>query len=129
MVIRYLFDTHIFLWAFDSHPQLSAEARYLLGEYDKELYFSPVNVWEVSNKAGTKHPLDITAEEFRQHLIEGGFKELPITSKHAAIVETLPRYHGDPFDRMLVAQAIAEGCTLVTHDDNIAKYGTFVRRV
>ena len=127
--MKYLFDTHIFLWAFDNHPQLSAEARYLLGEYDEELFFSPVNVWEIANKAGTKHPLDTTAEEFRQNLIDGGFRELPVTSSHAAMVETLPRIHGDPFDRMLVAQALVEGCILVTHDDNVAKYGAFVRRV
>ena len=127
--MKYLFDTHIFLWAFDNHPQLSAEARYLLGKYDEDLYFSPVNVWEIANKAGTKHPLDTTAEEFRQNLIDGGFRELPVTSSHAAMVETLPRIHGDPFDRMLVAQALVEGCILVTHDDNVAKYGAFVRQV
>lgn len=127
--MKFLFDTHIFLWAFDNHPHLSAKARCLLGEYDEELYFSPVNVWEIANKAGAKHPLDTTAEEFRQSLIDGGFRELPVTSWHAAVVETLPRIHGDPFDRMLVAQAMVEGCILVTHDDNVAKYGSFVRRV
>ena len=127
--MKFLFDTHIFLWAFDNHPHLSAEARYLLGEYDEELYFSPVNVWEIANKAGTKHPLDTTTEEFRQSPMDGGFRELPVTSRHAAVVETLPRIHGDPFDRMLVAQAMVEGCILVTHDDNVAKYGPFVRRV
>lgn len=127
--MKYLFDTYIFLWALDNHPLLSAEARYLLDESDEELCFSPVNVWEIANKAGTKHPLDTTAEEFRQSLMDGGFRELPVTSRHAAVVETLPRIHGDPFDRMLVAQAMVEGCILVTHDDNVAKYGSFVRRV
>ena len=126
---KYLFDTHIFLWAFDNHPRLSAEARYLLGEYDKELYFSPVSVWEVATKASTKHPLGISAEEFRQHVLEGGFREMPITSAHAALVETLPHHHEDPFDRMLVAQAMAEGCILVTHDDHLPAYGAFVKRV
>lgn len=127
--MKYLFDTHIFLWAFGEDPRLSAEARYLLGEYDKELYFSAVSPWEIAVKAHTKRALPITAGEFRSRLLECGFRELPILSTHAELVETLPYYHADPFDRMLVAQAIAEGCILVTHDDNIAKYGAFARRV
>lgn len=126
---KYLFDTHIFLWAFDNHPNLSAEARYLIGEYDKELYFSSVSVWEVALKAGTKHPLGVSAGEFRRRLLEGGFHELPVTGAHAALVETLPHHHEDPFDRMLVAQAMAEGCLLVTHDDHLPAYGAFVKRV
>ena len=129
MVVKYLFDTHIFLWALEDSPKLPAEAKYLLGEYDQELYFSPVSIWEVSNKAGTKRAFRFSAEMFRQRLLECGFKELPITSNHAAVVERLPRIHGDPFDRMLVAQALVEGCTLVTHDDDVAKYGEFVRKV
>lgn len=129
MVVKYLFDTHIFLWAFAGSEKLSAEARYLLGEYDKELYFSPVSIWEVANKAGTKRALGISGESFRSHLLEGGFRELQITSEHAMVVGTLPRIHGDPFDRMLVAQAMAEDCILVTHDDKLPQYGAFVRKV
>ena len=127
--MKYLFDTHIFLWAFDNSPKLSAEARYLLGEYGEELFFSPISIWEVATKAGTKRSLGISARECLQRIVDGGFRELPVTSKHAAVVEMLPRIHGDPFDRILVAQAMVEGCILVTHDDNIAKYGSFVRRV
>ena len=129
MVVKYLFDTHIFLWAFEDSPRLSAEARYLLGEYEKELYFSAVSPWEIAMKSGTKRALPITAKEFRQHLIDSGFKELPITSRHAEIVETLPHFHDDPFDRMLIAQAMAEDCILVTHDDKLPQYGAFVRKV
>ena len=128
-MVKYLFDTHIFIWAFDNSPLLSAEARYLLGEYDKELYFSPVSVWEVAIKFRTRRSLGIAAADYRRRILEGGFRELPITSNHATVVESLPLIHGDPFDRMLVAQALVEGCTLVTHDDNIAKYGEFVRKV
>lgn len=96
----------------------------------EECFFSAATIWEVSIKNSVpKRFLGISAVNFIQEALAMGFRNMDVTTEHAAMVETLPRIHADPFDRMLVAQAIVEGCTLITHDDDIAKYGAFVRKV
>lgn len=110
--------------------RLSAPARRLLSDRRNELVFSAASLWEIT----IKHSLgraDFRAEPrvLRRGLLDNGYTELPITSQHAIGVDTLPPLHKDPFDRLLVSQAICEGVTLVTGDEQVARYPGPVRRV
>ena len=91
------------------------------------ILFSPVSVSEIAIKH-RRHPEDmpIDAETARTAFLTAGYVELPYTSRHAAAMDGLPSHHSDPFDRMLVAQALSEGVKFVSHDDKIAKYGDVV---
>jgi len=122
--MRYLLDTHLLIWTLSNTAKLSAKARQILSDADGLFYFSPASVWEVGIKRG-KHPdqLPFSAQDFRKLLRESGFRELPITSAHTAATESLPEIHGDPFDRLLIAQAQVESVTLVTHDGKLVSYG------
>jgi len=88
-----------------------------------ELFFSAAVIWEVSIKSALGKPdFVVDANIFRRELLDNGYVELPITSKHAAAVGGLDGYHADPFDRIQIAQATVEGITLLTHDAKIAEY-------
>ncbi len=128
--MKNLVDTHILLWVVQDSPKLSKKARYMLTEPEDEYWFSAASVWEIAIKRGTKSSkLQISAEQARTAFLEAGFKELTVTSLHAAAVESLPKLHKDPFDRILVAQARAEGWRLITHDGILADYGDWVALV
>jgi PIN domain nuclease of toxin-antitoxin system len=122
--MRYLLDTHLLLWGILDNPAFSAPLREILDESSESPLFSPVSVWEVATKNRTKHPLGISAEDFLQECFALGCDELPLHSWHATAIESLPPLHKDPFDRILLAQAIAENCTLLTHDSSLAAYGS-----
>jgi len=121
--VKYLFDTQILLWAAMDAKRLSAAAREVLGNADNELHFSAASVWEVAIKNGLGRP-DFSVEPrlFRRALLDNGYIELPITSQHAAATDLLPDIHRDPFDRVLIAQAAAEGMTFLTADSMVARY-------
>jgi PIN domain nuclease of toxin-antitoxin system len=128
--MRLLLDTHVLLWTIAESRRLSAAARALIGEPDNELTFSSVSLWEVAIKAGRgRDDFRIDVSSLRRSLFDNGYTELPITSAHAAALGGLPPIHRDPFDRMLVAQAIVEGLTLVTSDPAVAKYPGPIRLV
>ena len=95
-----------------------------------ELYFSAASVWEVAIKS-TLGRKDFRADprQLRRGLLDNGYQELPVTGEHAMNVDTLPALHHDPFDRMLLSQAATEGLTLLTSDDNLARYPGPVRAV
>lgn len=118
--MRLLLDTHIMLWALQGSRSLPAKARRLMDGAD-ELRVSSVSLWEVAIKRGTGKvmldPMKIKAA------LEGtAFLELPVSWAHAVAVDGLPMHHSDPFDRLLVAQALHERLTLLTHDDALAAY-------
>ncbi|MCL4845712.1 MAG: type II toxin-antitoxin system VapC family toxin [Acidobacteria bacterium] len=123
---RVLLDTHVLLWALAGHRRLPAEARRLMDEHD--VVVSAASIWEVAIKAGLGK-LQVDPLAVQQALEPSGFDELPVTTAHAAAVANLPPYHRDPFDRLLVAQALAEHLVLVTTDDQLAPYGDVVRLV
>lgn len=134
--MKLLLDTHLLLWAgiaeiVASDRPLPAEARALIADQANELYFSPASVWEVAIKSALGKPdFRIDPHVFRRALLDNGYIELPITSEHTAGVANLPNHHKDPFDRLLVAQATAEGITLLTNDATVATYtGSPVRLV
>lgn len=125
--MKLLLDTHLLLWALRTPPP-SAKGRWsraaaLIMSPQNTPVFSAVSVWEVALKSQRRRSdFDIDADVFRVDLLASGYVELPITGPHAAGVARLPPVHGDPFDRLLVAQAAAEGMTLLTADGQIARY-------
>lgn len=125
-----LLDTHLLVWSAVDSPRLPLAVRRLLEEPESELAFSAASIWEVAIKHGLRRrdfPLD--PRLLRRGLLEVGYTELPVTGRHAAAVCLLPPIHRDPFDRLLVAQAHAEGVTLLTADETVARYPGPIRKV
>ncbi|HAL40212.1 MAG TPA: PIN domain nuclease [Polaromonas sp.] len=121
--MKLLVDTHLLLWAANAPERLPAKALTLLNNPDHELLFSAASIWEIAIKNGLgREDFQVDARLLRRGLLDNGYLELPITSAHAVFVESLPPIHKDPFDRILVAQATAEGITLITADSVVAKY-------
>ncbi len=128
--MRLLLDTHVLIWAAGQDDRLSASARLLLERPGNELVFSAASLWEVALKRqGGKSDFGAEPAVLRRRLLESGYVELPITGVHAAATSTLPEIHKDPFDRLLLAQAICEGITLVTADKTLASYPGPIRKV
>jgi PIN domain nuclease of toxin-antitoxin system len=128
--VRLLLDTHLLLWAARPSPRLSAQARRLIDEPDNELLVSTASLWEIAIKSGLRRPdFRVDATLFRRNLLNNGYQELAVTGEHAVAVANLPSLHRDPFDRLLVAQSIVEGITLLTSDPRVAQYPAPVRRV
>ena len=128
--MKLLLDTHLLLWAAGRPDRLSAAARALIDDPENELLFSAASLWEVAIKR-TLGRADFRAEPrlLRRGLLDNGYGELAITSAHAVELDVLPPIHKDPFDRILVAQALVEGFTLLTSDPLVAQYAGPVRRV
>ena len=125
--MRLLLDTHISLWALVDSPRLPAEARLLILAPDNEVVVSAASVWEIAIKHGlAKKNMPVSGAEARSWFMRAGYTLLPVTAEHAALVKELPPHHADPFDRILVAQALAEPLRLVTHDPTVARYSDTV---
>jgi PIN domain nuclease of toxin-antitoxin system len=128
--VNLLPDTHLILWAFDAPAFLSREAESLLDDQSNRIYFSAATIWEVAIKNALHKPgFAVDPEALRQSLMANGYLELPITSAHAAAVRNLPPIHKDPFDRILIAQAMVERITLLTTDRKVAKYPGPIRKM
>jgi len=125
-----LLDTHLLLWAAATPERLSSTAMALIENPDNTLVFSAVSLWEITIKRGLGRN-DFRADPglLRRGLVENGYQELPITSIHAIAVGHLPPIHKNPFDRMLVAQAVSDGMLLLTGDDQVASYPGPIQRV
>lgn len=121
--MRLLLDTHILLWALTDDRRLGPAARGLFADSDNAVYISAVTVWEIA----IKHALRRGAMPFSgaaaiDYCIQAGYLFLDMRPEHAAALESLPALHADPFDRMLVAQALTEPMRLLTHDQAVAAY-------
>lgn len=128
--MKLLLDTHLLLWAAATPDRLSAEACRWIEAPEHELLFSAASLWEVAIKSGLgRDDFQVDARLLRRGLLDNGYLELPITGAHAAAVTGLPPLHKDPFDRLLVAQAMTEGITLLTADALVARYPGPVRLV
>jgi PIN domain nuclease of toxin-antitoxin system len=127
--MRLLLDTHSFLWFVLNDPQLSAAARKAISDPANDVFISPATYWEIAIKVRTgKYVLAGSYENFIQHNIDANdFEILPIEVKHTAVVAVLPLHHRDPFDRLLIAQALVEDLTLVSNEALFDSYG--VRRL
>ena len=122
-----LVDTHAFLWFMAGDRRLSATARRALEQDEGAWWLSAASVWELSIKASLKRlVLPAPAAEYVAEKVQAGLRVLSVEWAHAAAVERLPFHHRDPFDRLLVAQAQAEGLAVVTGDAVFRKYGVRV---
>ncbi|MCG3188627.1 MAG: hypothetical protein LKCHEGNO_00736 [Burkholderiaceae bacterium] len=122
--MRLLLDTHVFLWALAGSRLLKASARRLIEGAD-EVYVSAASIWEVAIKARLGK-INADPAVLAAAIEPSGFLELPVKSRHAAGVARLEPHHGDPFDRLLIAQALAEPLKLVTADEKLALYSELV---
>jgi PIN domain nuclease of toxin-antitoxin system len=128
--MKFLLDTHLLLWAASQPEKLSKQAQELIPHPDSELFFSAASLWEISIKQSLgRTDFDVNARVLRRGLLDNGYSELSITGVHALAVEALPGLHKDPFDRMLLAQADAEGITLLTSDKVVGQYSGSVRLI
>jgi len=126
----YLLDTHLLLWAAVDSPRLPARARSVLEDPVAEVSFSVVSLWEIVIKLGLGRPdFQVDVAALRTNARLSGIEEVPVYGEHVLAVKDLPPLHQDPFDRLLVAQAIVEGITLLTADIQVAKYAGPVQRV
>ncbi|MBL8555808.1 MAG: type II toxin-antitoxin system VapC family toxin [Phenylobacterium sp.] len=120
--MKLLLDTHLLLLA-AAGAGLSTSALRLVDDPDNVLIFSAASVWEIAIKARLgRADFVLDAGVFRRELLESGYEELAITGAHAAALTALPDLHRDPFDRMLIAQALAEGVTLLSADQAVLAY-------
>ena len=119
-----LLDTHAFLWFIDDDPRLSPFAAERIGDPAERVLVSVVSLWEIVIKIGTgKLALDRPPVElWPESLATNNFEPLPVTSEHVLAVSPLPLYHRDPFDRLLIAQAIVEKLDLVSVDSAFDRY-------
>ena len=128
--MKLLLDTHLLLWAAGKPGRLSADARRLMKDAANELIFSAASLWEIVIKRGLgRDDFQVDPRLFRRGLLDNGYNELPIGSEHAVAIDGLPLLHKDPFDRILIAQALVEGIILLTMDPLVAQYSGPVRRV
>jgi PIN domain nuclease of toxin-antitoxin system len=122
--MRLLLDTHIFLWFLADSKQLSESARRRIAEAD-EVFVSAASIWEIAIKVGIGK-LDTNIDDVVAGIEASGFEELPVLSRHAVLVASLPAVHRDPFDRLLVAQAMYEPLKLLTKDPMLVGYTELV---
>lgn len=123
--MKILLDTHAFLWFIEDSPKLSTEARSAIEDGFNEPLLSVASLWEMAIKVSVGR-LDLKKpfETFVPDQLElNGFDQLAISFQHIAVVAKLPFHHRDPFDRLLVAQALVEGIPLVSADDLLDAYG------
>jgi PIN domain nuclease of toxin-antitoxin system len=119
--MRCLLDTHVLLWWIEDNPKLKKRLRAIITDPDTEVAVSAATIWEAAIKRALGK-LRFETAVLLDSLDRGGILVLPITAEHALAAGDLPRHHDDPFDRMLVAQAIAEGFTLITSDSWLGSY-------
>lgn len=125
--MRLLLDTHIALWAIADSPRLSAQARQLILAPANTIYVSAASIWEIAIKHGLgRGDMPISGAQSIGYFQAAGYRLLSVQPEHAAAVETLPPIHADPFDRLLVAQALTEPLRLITRDETVARYGATI---
>jgi PIN domain nuclease of toxin-antitoxin system len=118
---KLLLDTHLLLWWLREDKRLDEKTKALINDPANLIYVSSASIWEAAIKRASGK-LEFTTEKLFHVLKSQGIIEVPVTIQHALIAGKLPPYHQDPFDRMLVAQALQEGLTLVTHDNQLKYY-------
>ena len=119
-----LLDTHVLLWAAYEPSRLSQAAHDLLSDSKHRLHFSIASLWEVAIKSSLgRSDFRVDVDELRLGLVANDYEEVSIEAAHVLRLPTLPNIHSDPFDRILVAQAMAEGFVLISHDKQVVAYG------
>jgi len=120
--VRILLDTHVLLWALADSPRLSVRARELLGDAGNECWASSASVWEIAIKSALgKIRGDFSLDQLEQAIEDAGLLPLDVTMRHATAIAKVTVPHGDPFDRLLVAQCEVETLRLLTADEVLAR--------
>lgn len=119
----YLLDTHILLWLEYNVKKIPNDVINLLENPEIAVYFSIASLWEIAIKINlNKRDFDVHLTSLYDAMVKNGFEEIAIRKPHLNIVSQLPIQHKDPFDRLLIAQAMSENLTLITHDEKIWQY-------
>jgi PIN domain nuclease of toxin-antitoxin system len=127
--MKFLLDTHFIIWIPIDDRRMGREARSLLVDPANEFAFSVASFWEIAIKKSQKRlEFAVDPREIRRHMKANGYEELAVEGSHAVAVASLPPIHKDPFDRILIAQAMVEGITLLTDDAVVAQYPGPIRK-
>jgi len=128
--VRILLDTHIALWAIVDHVRLPRQARILINDRENSIVVSAATVWEIAIKhaiaRGKMNAMPMSGRDALKNFLAAGYEMLSVSASHAAAVDTLANIHSDPFDRILIAQAITEPARLLTSDGRLAEYSDTV---
>lgn len=125
-----LLDTHVALWAITDSPRLPLKARELIDSPKTNVWISTASIWEIAIKYSLgRGDMPISGQDALRYFSESGYRQLPIEAEHAVAIEDLPAHHSDPFDRILVAQALIEPMRLMTHDAMVALYNDTIIKV
>ncbi|EQD51196.1 PilT domain-containing protein [mine drainage metagenome] len=125
-----LLDTHVALWAITDSPKLSQKARDLIKSPKATVWVSVASVWEIAIKHSlARGDMPVSGRDALGYFQDSGYRFLPIEAEHALAVEELPTHHQDPFDRILVAQALVEPMRLMTHDPLVALYSDTIIKI
>ena len=125
--MRILLDTHVLLWTLADSPQIN-KVRELILSNESEVYISTASWWELAIKIGIGK-IDVKLELLQSAAADSGFIDLPVLGVHMQALLTLPKLHRDPFDRMLIAQAICEPMRLITNDNALSAYSDLVEMI
>ncbi|MGJ0514317.1 MAG: type II toxin-antitoxin system VapC family toxin [Methylomicrobium sp.] len=125
-----LLDTHVALWAITDSPKLPQKARDLIASPKTTVWVSAANVWEIAIKHSLgRGDMPVSSQDAMRYFQESGYRFLAVEAEHASAVEGLPAHHQDPFDRILVAQALVEPMRLMTHDPLVALYSDTIIKI
>ncbi|MDI1260921.1 type II toxin-antitoxin system VapC family toxin [Aquabacterium sp.] len=125
-----MLDTHVALWAITDSPKLPPKARELITSPKTHVWVSAASIWEIAIKHSLgRGDMPISGADAQRYFLASGYRCLSIEAEHAAAVEDLPSHHQDPFDRILVAQALTEPMRLMTHDAQVALYSDTIIKI
>lgn len=125
-----LLDTHVALWAITDSPKLPQNARDLIQSPKTTVWISAASIWEIAIKHGLgRGGMPVSSQDAVRYFGESGYRFLAVEAEHAAAVEELAAHHQDPFDRILVAQALVEPMRLMTHDSLVALYSDTIIKI
>jgi PIN domain nuclease of toxin-antitoxin system len=128
--LNLLLDTHVALWAITDNPKLPLSARELIQSAKTTVWVSAASVWEIAIKHGLgRGDMPVSGQDALRYFNEAGYRLLAIEPEHAAAVGELPAHHQDPFDRILIAQALVEPMRLMTRDPMVARYSDTIIKI
>jgi PIN domain nuclease of toxin-antitoxin system len=128
--LNLLLDTHVALWAITESPKLPQKARDLILSPKTTVWVSAASLWEIAIKHSFgRGDMPVSGQDAMRYFQESGYRILAIEAEHAVVVEELPSHHQDPFDRVLVAQALVEPMRLITHDPWVARYSDTIIKI
>jgi len=128
--LNLLLDTHVALWAITDSPKLPKMALELIESSKSSVWISAATVWEIAIKHSLgRGDMPVSSQDALRYFRDSGYGFLPVEPEHATAVEDLPAHHADPFDRILVAQALVEPMRLITHDAIVARYSNTIIKI